>query len=59
MLLKIQNMMDNVHLLQCFINGLIKNTSGSGIKNENISNKKIAEELHKLNIRTFSKRKVQ
>ena len=51
-------MMDNVDLLQCFINGLIKNTSGSGIKNENISNKKLAEELHKPTIRTFSKRKV-
>ena len=51
-------MMDNVDLLQCFINGLIKNTSASGIKNENISNKILAEELHKPTIRTFSKRKV-
>ena len=28
-----------------------KKTSGSGIKNENISNKELAEELHKLIIR--------
>ena len=28
-----------------------KNTSGSGIKNENISNKELAEELHKPVIR--------
>ena len=34
-------------LLQWFINSLTKKTSGSGIKNENISNKKLAEELHK------------
>ena len=30
----------------------------SGIKNENISNKESAEELHKLIIRKFKKRKV-
>ena len=30
-----------------------------GIKNENISNKELAEELHKLIIRKFNKRKVQ
>ena len=35
-----------------------KKTSGSGIKNENISNKELAEELHK-SIRKFNKRKVQ
>ena len=47
-LLKIQNMMDiNVYLLQWFINFLMKKTSGSGIKNNNISNKELAEELHK------------
>ena len=31
----------------------------SGNKNKNISNKKLAEELHKPIIRTFNKRKVQ
>ena len=46
--LKIQNMMDiNVYLLQWFINFLMKKTSGSGISNNNISNKELAEELHK------------
>ena len=35
-----------------------KKTSGSGIKNENISNKELAEELHKPITRTFNKRKV-
>ena len=38
-----------------------KKTSVSGIKNENISNKELAEELHKLIIRIirkFKKRKV-
>ena len=35
-----------------------KKTSGSGIKNENISNKELAEELHKPIIRKFKKRKV-
>ena len=32
--------------------------AGSGIKNENISNKELAEELHKPIIRKFKKRKV-
>ena len=41
----------NVDLLQWFI------TSGSGIKNENISNKELAEELHKPISRNFYKRK--
>ena len=36
-----------------------KKASGSGIKNENISNKELAKELHKLTIRKFNKRKVQ
>ena len=36
-----------------------KKTSGSGIKNENISNNELAEELHKPVIRKFKKRKVQ
>ena len=43
---------------QWFINFLKKRTSGGGIKNENISNKELAEELHKPIIRRFSKRKV-
>ena len=36
-----------------------KNTSGGTIKNEIISNKELTEELHKLIIRKFRKRKVQ
>ena len=36
----------------------VKKTSRSGIKNENISNKELAEELHKPIIRNFNKRKV-
>ena len=48
----------NVHLVQCFINVLIKKTSGSGIKNENISNKELAEELHKPITWKFNKRKI-
>ena len=44
-LLKLQNMMDiNVNLLKWSINFLIKKTSGSGIKNENMSNKELAED---------------
>ena len=35
-----------------------KKVSGSGIKNENIFNKELAEELHKPIIRDFNKRKV-
>ena len=35
-----------------------KKTSGSSIKSENISNKELAEELHKPIIRKFNKRKV-
>ena len=35
-----------------------KKTSGSGIKNENISNKELMEELHKPIIRNFNTRKV-
>ena len=37
---------------------LDKTFSGSGIKNENISNKELAEELHKPSIRKFNNRKV-
>ena len=36
-----------------------KKTSGSSIKNENISNKELAEDLHKPIIRKFNKRNVQ
>ena len=36
-----------------------KKTSGSGIKNENISNKELAQDLHKPIIRKFNKRNVQ
>ena len=36
-----------------------KKTSGLGIKNENISKKELAEELHKQIIKKFKKRKVQ
>ena len=58
-LLKIRNMMDiNVDLLQCSIHFLIKSTSGGTVKNEIISNKELAEELHKPIIRKFEKRKV-
>ena len=35
-----------------------KKSSGSGIKNENISNKELPEELHKPIIKKFKKRKV-
>ena len=52
-------MMDiNVELLQWLINVLIKKTSGETVKNEIISNKELAEELHKPIIRKFEKRKV-
>ena len=34
-----------------------KKTSGSGVKNENISNKQLAEELHKPIIRKFNLKK--
>ena len=35
-----------------------KSASSSGIENDNISNKELAEELHKAIIRKFKKRKV-
>ena len=44
-------------LLQWFTNFLIKKTSSSGIKNENISKKELVEELHKPIVRKFKKRK--
>ena len=59
MWLKIRNMIDvNADLLQWFINSLIKKSSGRDIKNENVSNKKLAEELHKPITRKLKKRKV-
>ena len=39
-------------------NFFYKKTSGSSIKNENISSKELAKELHKPVIRKFNKRKV-
>ena len=52
-------MMDiNVDLLQWFINFFEKTTFGSGIKNENMSDQQLAEELYKPIIRNFGKRKV-
>ena len=45
-------------LIQWFINFLTKKTSISGIKNGNMSNKELAEELHKPIIRKSYKRKV-
>ena len=55
---KIENMMDiNVDLLQWFIHFLIKNLVEQ-FKQEYISNKDLAEELHKPIIRKFEKRKV-
>ena len=47
----------NVDFFQWFINFLIKKTSGSVIKNENIPNIKLSEELNKPIIRKFDKRK--
>ena len=40
-------------------NFFLKKTSSSGIKNKIISNKELAEELHKPVTRKFKKRKVQ
>ena len=48
----------NLDLLQWFINFSIKKNSGGTFKNEVISNKELAEELHKPIIRKFEKRKV-
>ena len=48
----------NVDLLQWSINFFDKKSSGSGMKNDNITNKELAEELHKPIIRKFNKRKV-
>ena len=48
----------NMGLLQWMINFLIKQISGGTVKNEIISNKELAEELHKPIIRKFKKIKV-
>ena len=52
-------------LLEWFINFWLKSSAmhtnkfaGCGIKNENMSNKDLPKELHKLIIRKFKKRKV-
>ena len=58
-LLETPNMMGiNVDLLQWSLNYLINKTFGSGIRNENISNRELAKELYKPVIRKFKKRKV-
>ena len=52
-------MMDiNVDFLQWSINVLIKKLLVVVLKNENVSNKELAEELHKPIIRKFKKRKL-
>ena len=52
-------MMDiNMKLLQWSIYCFDKKSSGSGIKNENISSKELAEEVHKSITRKRKKRKV-
>ena len=48
----------NVDLFQWYISISKKKNSGNGIKNENISNKQLAEELHKSIIKKFQKKKV-
>ena len=48
----------NMDWLQWFINFLIKKLQTEKLKNENNSNKKVAEELRKLIIRKFKNRKV-
>ena len=42
--------------LQCFINFLMKKTSGGAIRNEIRSNKELIEELHKPVIRKLKKK---
>ena len=46
-------------LLQLFTNSLIEKISGNGIKNKNMSDQQLAEELHTPIVRKFKKRKVQ
>ena len=52
---------EHQHGLASMVNNVFdkKKTSGSAIKNENMSDQQLAEELHKASIRTFNKRKVQ
>ena len=45
----------NVDFLQWSIIFFDKKASGSGIKNENMSNKKLAKNLHKPVVRKFKK----
>ena len=45
-------------LPQWFINFLIKNFSGSCIKNENMPDQQLAKELHRQIIKTFKKTKI-
>ena len=45
-------------MLQWSIKFLLKNASGGAIQNENMSNKELAEELHKQTIRKSNKQKV-
>ena len=53
-------MMDiNADFLQQSIYFLIKKTCGSDTKNENISNKELAADLHKPIIKTFENRKIR
>ena len=61
MLLNLQNIIDiKEFLLQWFIDFLIKRQlKGRTVKNENISNKELAEQLHKPLIKKFKKRKVK
>ena len=49
----------NIYLLQWSINAFIKKTSGKGIENENISNKRLAEKVHKPVISKCNKKRVQ
>ena len=51
-------MMDIKEVLSMVYNCFDKKTSGSSIKNENISDKEPSEELHKQIFRKFNKRKV-
>ena len=58
-LLKIQNRTDIKEMqLQWFIRFLVKKTGGGTVKNEIMQNKELAQELHKLIIRKFEKRKI-
>ena len=58
MLYQILSFIIHGKIIQGSIHFFDKKASGSGIKNENISNKELTEELHKSIIRKFNKRKV-